>query len=209
MRLGTATMMRHGATEYSGVFPDLIDAGIPNIKASAADIRRRFPDTPLFVSSPADRAVATALHVRQAYGLGWDRDQVQTIGLLRPMTVIDPRPVIAHFETVTSNITDPHELHRVWDRFYMENEEFERGNFCETRSSSKQRFLQFIQEILPGLCKGGRHVVGVSHCELIATAMYEWFGGECFRPAEVAHFELYSSSHFLVEFRGEKRTVKL
>lgn len=207
--IGTASVMRHGATGYTGIFPDLLEEGLPALKLAGKEIAERFPKKPRFVASPAKRAIASALHVMEAYGLARKTGAVQIEESLRPISIFDQRAIrmlvkgLGGLETVASR--------RAWDRFYMESEEFDRGFLCESRSSAKARFVEFVFGRLPHLCDVQHHVIAVTHVELVGCVIQDWFevGEDYFRPAEVAHFSFFTGRQLQVEFRGQTKVLKI
>lgn len=205
--IGTASVMRHGATLYTGNAPDLVPEGFPKILATAQEIAQRFPQRPVFLASPTNRAVSTALRVEEAYG---SRDPIRLEPLLAPIAIFDQRAMDACLKRAVGHLrNNPLEQHRVWDRFFMESPEFESEAFCETRSAAKARFMKFLAQ-LPTLVGVDRHIVATTHIEVVGTAVHEWFGtsGDYFGVAEVAHLTFFDDGGVEAEFRGEKKIIR-
>lgn len=206
--IGTATIMRHGPTKYTNRFPDLAEEALYLVHQRAREINARFPQTPIFISSPAHRARATALCVMEAYGLVPDDRFVSTHHLLRPIDIYN-RPRISSFlETVTEGADSVLEAHRRLDSFFMREETFAQGELCETRLSAKNRLFEFLGS-LPKACSPECHVVVVTHLELIGSAVRDWFdvGSEEFFPAETLHLFFQKDRDCLAEFRGKTRLL--
>lgn len=209
--IGTASVMRHGATFYKEIFPDLADEGLPKVKATAREIAHRFPKRLVLTSSPKPRALGTAMHVMEAYGLPWRKEDVRVEEILEPIDIFDYEMVSSLVREVVGRLKgNPLECHRVWDSFYMKSPAFENGIICESRTSAKGRCLEFLGR-LSSLCGADRHVVAVTHIELVGTVVHDWFGvdGEYFGPAEVVHLAFLDDGRLQAEFRGEEKLLKL
>ena len=206
--IGTASVFRHGATLYTDVFPDLAEEGLAIVGGSVQEVARRFPKEPRFVSSPAVRALGTTSRAMEAYGMAWREEDVRIEPALGPIHVADAAKAFARFDEVTHGLTNPLEVHRVWDRFYMEHPDYEAGVLCESRSSARQRFLGFLPGV-PAMASPERHVVIVTHIETIGCAIHQWFGldGDYFGPGEAAHFEFLGGGGLRVEFRGRRKVI--
>lgn len=207
--IGTASVIRHGATRYTDIFPDLLPEGLPIVRETARHIARNFPRKPVFISSPANRAVGTLMHVMEAYGLEHDRNAVRIEKLLGPIDIFDHDPVKEHFRRLTGHVEDPLDVHRVFDRFYIGSDEYETGGFCEPRSSAKRRFAIFLEQ-LPLLVDTQRHIVAATHLELLGTTLLDWFGEDqetVLRPGEAAHFTFFENGSFDAEFRMRRKRI--
>jgi broad specificity phosphatase PhoE len=211
--IGTATIMRHGPTRYTGIFPDLAEEGLAMIRTTAEEIATRFPKELIVIASPAQRAIATALQVMEICGLEPAPEVVRIESMLRPIKLHDLALATGYFTTVLDGLADVMERHRRWDEFYMTSHDYEVGVICESRSSAMERFDCFLTN-LREICANDRHVIAVTHLEVVGTAVHrkEWFGcagGECyFRPAEAVHIIFMEDRTIRVEFRGVIKEMK-
>lgn len=210
---GMVSVVRHGATRYTKKFPDLVAEGLPALKAAGKEIGQRFSKRPIFVASPADRAVATALHIMEECGFGRKKEDIKINELLRPILIFDHEAFdrkffSAHPGGIDAHMNDPLKFHSIWDRFYMESDVFENGEFCEPRSSAKNRFIEFLKQ-LPILYGTELRVVAVTHLEVVGPLIHEWFeaNGNYFNTAEAVHFNFLKNGQLQAEFRGEKKIL--
>lgn len=206
--IATASVLRHGLTGYTDVFPDLLPEGLGILRASTAEITARFSvKKPVFLSSPAVRALGTTSHAMDAYGIPWDETCVRIEQLLGPIRIMDQRRAFAAFDEVTQGYRSKREAIKAWDRYYMEHPEFEAGVTTEPRSSAKRRFLEVFHAI-PTRFGSEQHVVLVTHIETVGSAVRGWFPpervGGYFEAGEVLHVEFFENGSLRVEFRGKK-----
>ena len=209
---GTASVMRHGATRYTEIAPDLAPEGLSALRASCAEIVKQSQGkNPVFVSSQAVRAIGTTLENMKAFGLKPDMSAIQILHLIRTVDMYYKAAFIAHVKRVTRHLTDVHEIHKTWDEHHFTHGVFRDGVICETLDATKSRFIQFLHNPLHGLCarNQGKHIVVVTHIELLGAFLQDHFDMQegTLRPAEVAHFTYLRGINILVQFRGQKKLI--
>lgn len=122
----TASVLRHGPTHYTNVFPDLSEEHLSLLDATAWDIMQNFQGkTPTFISSPTPRTIASAIRIAQAYGMNLEPEDIPQDPLIGPLHRVEHaidflRDKIAHLE----HNVDPLVRHNILDSTYMEDPVF-------------------------------------------------------------------------------------
>lgn len=208
----TASVLRHGPTHYTNVFPDLSEEHLSLLDATAWDIMQNFQGKiPTFISSPTPRTIASAIRIAQAYGMNLEQEDIPQDPLIGPLHRVEHaidflREKIAHLE----HNVDPLVRHNILDYTYMEDPAFEDGILCESRSSAKARFFQFLSTIRE-IGSHDQHVIATTHLDVAGPAIQEWFDerGANFSPAEVVHFWFLENSHLKIRFRNKERVIQI
>lgn len=222
------SVSRHGKTTYTGVWRDLTECAIPDIRATIDGILAAYPNTPLaFLSSPKERAVWTAevwqeILIEKGAEVEW---KIYILDGFRAMDIYDRPRVDVIVNRVLWDMKWVDDRIRIFDAYYAKAPEFDNPEnilFWELRSAAEKRFitnLLLLAKETQDLWNNTLHRILITHFELLNGNLSRWFGldGQAkwfLRPAEVVHFEFFpnksgSSLETRVVFREEEKIVQL
>jgi len=185
--IGQAVFLRHGESEYTGVFPDLTDEGGKTIQKSSVAIEKIRSDFPenltTLISSPAARAQGSASIIAQRMAI----KRVGRVPLLGPTQVKDKergRPVFQEY-LVAGGI-------RSLCIAYDTDSRFEDGIIFEPRSEVRKRFYRYLAMLAQCMrvVSFNHFVVAVSHYEVLYSFVEELFKLDYARISPLNHGEL-------------------
>jgi len=153
--------LRHGKTNYTGVFPDLTDEGkreIENTAERIARIAKGMEGKTIIVSSPTTRALGSADIIAKRLGYP---SQIVKEQALRCMDFYDPEKA--------NEIWKEFPTARDVDRAYASDPRFEKGTVIEKRSAIQYRFFAYLGTLFEKLPADDSEDIAVivSHYELL------------------------------------------
>ena len=209
--IGTATVLRHGISRYTGIYPDLVMDYLHLINKTAEEIFPKYLGKRLRqVSSKASRAIATLNQIAlmdQARSTT-DLERIIVDERLSGIEIFDQLAVADLVRQKTGHLKDPLEVTAGWDAFFMRDPVFEAGIICESRTSAKNRMKEFLadlqQQAAPEI-----HFLICTHLETMGSLIQEWFGraDAYLNPAESTKLCFLENGKILVNFRGQEILV--
>jgi broad specificity phosphatase PhoE len=211
MLIGTAVFLRHGQTDYTGIFPDLTPEGIETMRASAVAIKQfcnGHPGLLNIVSSPTVRAMGSSSILAKELDF---KDAVREAPLLRAAQIFDKEKAAALFREHFSNGG----MRSICIK-YDTDPRFEDGKFIEPRSRVRKRFFKYLGMLSREFMAltSPMFVVHVSHHEVLYSLVQEVFQLDYQRDEPLGHGEviMVSFHHILcsdvvelqISFRGKK-----
>lgn len=219
--VGRITIVRHGDTRYTGVYPDLTDSGIEQITAQAEILSDELDldkEEVIFVSSPTPRTKGSMDIIKEKLGLA-----NQETNVIKAIRGIDVKDMPRALDIINEVMIDGFDLTKI-DRAYATEKRFEEmPDVWEAPSNVEKRSLRAIEYAIRGLTKAKEltpnrepHIIAASHFEIVDLLLAKVFGREPgdFPPGsrvDLVFFEDEQDSKKInmeVTFRGEtKRAV--
>ncbi len=171
--LGKISIMRHGETRYTNVYPDITEIGQQQIAANAQKIKAgKTPEEQLIlISSPSIRALGSAGVLKPELEV----EDIHISKKIKSTTAKDWHKADAAFTELTGIKTEDDIDFRNWDRFVAHHPALnERIDLWEPRSRVEQRSLRGLKYVIEffrryKLANPDKlpHLVGVSHIEFL------------------------------------------
>ncbi len=200
----TLLFLRHGKTNYTGIFPDLTDDGKEEISKAADEILEIVKDmkSVRIVSSQLPRALGTAgiIAKRLQYA---DKDIDQELAI-RCMDFLNNELATALWSGFASA--------RDVDRAYKHDLRFESGEAVEKRSAIQQRFNEYLEDLFAQFIadKLADVTIHSSHYEVLWNLADVFGFEEPLIHGELIRMDLTNSSRenhicIRITFRGSNR----
>lgn len=216
--IGKITVIRHGDTRYTGVYPDLTEVGIRQVSdqseslASEIDLGK---EEVILVSSPSPRTRGSMDLVKEKLGLADEKTNV-----VHGIRGIDVKDMSKAMEIINEVMADGFDITKI-DHAYATDPRFEEmPEVWEAPSNVEKRALRSLEYAIRGLLKAREinedkipHIVATSHFEIVDLLLAKVFGREPgdFPPGsrvDLVLFEGESDSKQIkmdITFRGETR----
>ncbi len=216
--VGKITVVRHGDTRYTGVYPDLTDVGVEQIsdqsESLATDIDLNKEEV-ILVSSPSPRTKGSMDLIKEKLGLVEKKTNV--VNGIRGIDVKDRSKAMEIIDEVMAGGFDITKI----DHAYATDPRFEdMPDVWEAPSNVEKRALRSLEYAIRGLLKAREinedkipHIIATSHFEIVDLLLAKVFDREPgdFPPGsrvDLVIFEDDSDSGKMrleVSFRGETR----
>jgi broad specificity phosphatase PhoE len=232
-RVGRLTMYRHGETNYTNQYPDLLDQGKWKFLQAGHDLRELIDgesEDVLFVHSPSPRAKASMAYLLKGMGVSDDvaegdvQKHAQEFKPLRSSAVFNPEK---YAELVGEHVDqdDPKPgQHEAFDRVYMMHDHYETSPHAEPRSRAQARGRRVFRQAMYLLIKNHTekddhktpHVVAISHLETLQDIAGRIYGLDIgkdplFARGERLTLDVKTDGNdmekmlLIADFRGEER----
>ncbi len=216
--VGKITIVRHGDTRYTGVYPDLTDPGVEQITAQAEILSSELDldkEEVIFVSSPTPRTKGSMDIIKEKLGLIDKKTNV-----IRIIRGIDVKDMPKALEIINEVMSGGFDLTKI-DRAYATEKRFEEmPDVWEAPSNVEKRSLRALEYAIRGLIKAKEltpnkepHIIATSHFEIVDLLLAKVFGREPgdFPPGSRVDLVLFEDEqddkkiNMKITFRGETR----
>lgn len=218
--IGKITVIRHGDTQYTGVYPDLTEIGIEQVNDQSQSLASEIDSNKeevILVSSPSPRTKGSMDLVKEKLGLAKQRTNI-----VHGIRGIDVKDMPKAMEIINEVMADGFDITKI-DRAYATDSRFEEmSDVWEAPSNVEKRALRSLEYAIRGLLKAREinedklpHIVVTSHFEIVDLLLAKVFSREPgdFPPGsrvDLALFEGEANSKQVkidVTFRGQTRKV--
>ncbi len=220
--LGKVSVMRHGHTKYTNVYPDLTQQGLEEVSESAKKLKGlvNLEEDVVFLSSPAVRAQGTTDKIKQEID---PEAETRVMNSIRSVHVKDMRKAVEMLTELTEGTLHIPDI----DRAYALTKGFaDRPDVWQSAKEVEDRFFRNIEYSIRSFERRDAnteklsHIVAVSHFEPLNHFITRVFNidlekGDLLTTAELINMSFYSTDteedkeriKILVEFRDMKQEI--
>lgn len=174
--IGRITLLRHGQTEYTNVYPDLTEEGQETVRKAAEQIAKNLSeDEKVFLmASDKARAQGTAGIIKEV--LEHD-DEIRTIPGITSMAMRNPERAMEEINEFLSNGGV-----KAVDYAYTHDPRFDNAEVWEPRDEIQKRFLRNIEHSIRVFKRVAKHdnlprphLIAVTHFEVLSPFLSQIF----------------------------------
>lgn len=174
--IGRITLLRHGQTQYTNVYPDLTEEGQETVRKSAEQIAKNLKEDEdvVLVASDKARAQGTAGIVKEV--LRHDKE-IRTIPGITSMAMRDPERATEMINEFLAKGGVP-----AVDLAYTHDPRFDDAEIWEPRDEVQKRFLSNIEHAIRAFKVVARHeelptphLIAVTHFEVLSPFLKNVF----------------------------------
>ena len=198
--------LRHAESTYSGVYPDITDAGIKRLQQVAREVHEHLSVPQSIIASPAVRAQGSADDLARALEYQGD---IITEPLLSDMTYSNWPAARGVFEQCRQECGGV-------ENVYDTDERFEDASIFEPRTSVRRRFYAYLKQLINHvqLAVEPQNILVISHFEVLNHFVREFLpnapwlrpGGSFLVRFEYGNHDVPKGS---MEYEGFSKEIRL
>lgn len=229
-RIGRISVLRHGQTQYTDIYPDLTDLGKATIEKTAEQIAAGLSpeEQAVLLTSPTVRAQGTTGIIKEKIGHEGEIKIQSSLSMNRIKDQAKAQLVWDELKLEGNKVEQESGAFHGIDYAYTHDPRFENAEIFEPRSQIEKRFFNNLEYAIrafevvakhPDIPKP--HLIAVSHFELLNHFVQKVFKlkhpqDPTVKNGELIEINLMESTedkqnkitNLEVSFRGLKRTVK-